>query len=60
MYLQVIKLHGSEMCQWALDELPGKIIAANSVDVDGITGASATSHANKEATKDALQQARQN
>lgn len=58
--LQVIKHHESEMCQWALDELPDKIIAANSADVDGITGASATSRAIKEATKDALQQARQN
>lgn len=58
--LQVIKHHESEMGQWALDELPDKIIAANSADVDGITGASATSHAIKEATKDALQQARQN
>lgn len=58
--LQVIKHHESEMGQWALDELPDKIIAANSADVDGITGASATSRAIKEATKDALQQARQN
>ena len=48
------------MGQWSLDELPGKIIAANSADVDGITGASATSRAIKEATKDALQQAQQN
>ena len=37
--LQVIKHHESEMGQWALDELPDKIIAANSADVDGITGA---------------------
>ena len=58
--LQVIKHHESEMGQWALDELPDKIIAANRADVDGITGASATSRAIKEATKDALQQARQN
>ncbi len=58
--LQVIKHHESDMGQWALDELPDKIIAANSADVDGITGASATSRAIKEATKDALQQARQN
>ena len=58
--LQIIKHHESEMGQWALDELPDKIIAANSADVDGITGASATSRAIKEATKDALQQARQN
>ena len=47
------------MGQWALDELPGKIIAANSADVDGITGASATSRAIKEANTDALQQAQQ-
>nr|WP_134988433.1 FMN-binding protein [Limosilactobacillus reuteri] len=58
--LQVIKHHESEMGQWVLDELPGKIIAANSADVDGITGASATSRAIKETTRDALQQARQN
>lgn len=57
--LQVIKHHESEMGQWALDELPGKIIATNSADVDGITGASATSRAIKEATTDALQQAQQ-
>ena len=58
--LQVIEHHESEMGKWALNELPGKIIAANSADVDGITGASATSRAIKEATKDALQQAQQN
>ena len=58
--LQVIEHHESEMGKRALNELPGKIIAANSADVDGITGASATSRAIKEATKDALQQAQQN
>lgn len=58
--LKVIKHHESEMGQWALDELPDKIIAANSINVDGVTGASATSRAIKEAIKDALQQAQQN
>ncbi|MBB1094667.1 FMN-binding protein [Limosilactobacillus sp. BG-MG3-A] len=55
--LQVTKHHESEMGQWALDELPGKIIAANSADVDGITGATATSRAIKDATTDALNKA---
>ena len=55
--LQVTKHHESEMGQWALDELPGKIIAANSADVDGITGATATSRAIKDATIDALNKA---
>ena len=55
--LQVIKHHESEMGQWALDELPGKIIAANSTDVDGTTGATATSRAIKDATTDALKKA---
>ena len=58
--LQVIKHHESEMGKWALDELPGKIIAANSAYVDGITGVSATRRAIKEAIKDALLQAQQN
>ena len=31
--LQVIKHHESEMGQWALDELPDKIIAANSAEI---------------------------
>lgn len=57
--LQVIKHHESEMGQWALDELPGKIIAANSADVDGTTGATATSRAIKDATTDALKKAQQ-
>ncbi|MCD7130729.1 FMN-binding protein [Limosilactobacillus agrestis] len=55
--LQVTKHHESEMGQWALDELPGKIIAVNSADVDGITGATATSRAIKDATTDALNKA---
>lgn len=56
--LQVIEQHESETGKWALDDLPGKIVAANSADVDGITGASATSRAIKEATADALVKAR--
>ncbi|GGI63907.1 FMN-binding protein [Limosilactobacillus caviae] len=55
--LQVTKHHESEMGQWALNELPGKIIAANSAEVDGVTGASATSRAIKDATIDALKKA---
>ncbi|MBC8744038.1 FMN-binding protein [Lactobacillus sp. Marseille-P7033] len=55
--LQVTKHHESEMGQRALDELPGKIIAANSAEVDGVTGASATSRAIKDATIDALKKA---
>lgn len=57
--LKVTSHHESEMGQWAIDDLPAKIIAANSPDVDGITGASATSRAIKDATADALKQAHQ-
>ncbi|MBB1079036.1 FMN-binding protein [Limosilactobacillus sp. STM2_1] len=56
--LKVIKHHESEMGHWALDELPGRIIAANTVDIDGVTGASATSRAIKDATTDALNKVR--
>ncbi|MBD5805663.1 FMN-binding protein [Limosilactobacillus walteri] len=56
--LQIIKHHESEMGRWALEELPGKIITANSANVDGITGASATSRAIKDATVDALNKVR--
>lgn len=57
--LQVIEQHESETGNWALKELPSKIIAANSANVDGITGASATSQAIKDATTDALAKAQQ-
>lgn len=55
--LTIIKQNESEMGNWALKELPGKIINANSAEVDGITGASATSRAIKDATRDALSKA---
>lgn len=55
--LQVLSHHESEMGNWAIQELPAKIVAANTVEVDGITGASATSRAIKEATADALKKA---
>ena len=41
----------------ALEELPGAIISANSLDVDAISGATVTSDAIKEAAKKALESA---
>ena len=41
----------------ALEELPGKIISANSLNVDSISGATITSDAIKEAAKKALESA---
>ncbi|MDE6108237.1 MAG: FAD-dependent oxidoreductase [Oscillospiraceae bacterium] len=38
----------------AIDELPGKIVAANGTNVDGVAGATVTSNAIKEAVKTAL------
>ena len=40
----------------AINELPKEIVAKNSVDVDSISGASASSRAVKEAVSDALNQ----
>lgn len=45
---------------WALDEMPDRIIAANSADVDAVTGATDTSRAIKDATKDALKKCQNN
>lgn len=41
----------------ALESLPGAIVAANSVDVDGVTGATLTSNRIKNAVVDCLEQA---
>ena len=41
----------------ALEELPGKIVSANSLDVDAVSGATVTSEAIKEAAKKALESA---
>lgn len=41
----------------AIEELPAKIVAANSTQVDGVSGATITSNAIKLAVKDALSQA---
>ena len=41
----------------AVNQLPAKILEAQSADVDGVTGATVTSNAIKEAVKDALAQA---
>ena len=41
----------------ALEELPGAIISANSIDVDAVSGATVTSEAIKEAAKKALESA---
>lgn len=46
--------------QKAIKELPQEIVAKNSVDVDSISGASASSRAVKEAVTDALKQAEVN
>jgi len=39
----------------AIDELPAKIVEANSTDIDGVSGATYTSNAIKEAVKKALE-----
>lgn len=44
----------------AVEELPKDIVAKNSIDVDSISGASASSKAIKEAVGNALKQAKQN
>lgn len=41
----------------AIEQLPGKIVEANSVDVDGVSGATVTSNAIKSAVKAALAEA---
>lgn len=41
----------------AVKELPGRMVAANTYDVDGVTGASVSSRAIKNAVKDAVQKA---
>lgn len=41
----------------AIEQLPEKIVAANSYDVDVVSGATVTSEAIKEATKEAMKQA---
>jgi uncharacterized protein with FMN-binding domain len=41
----------------AVDWLPGRIVEANSIDIDGITGATVTSDAIKSAVRTALDQA---
>lgn len=55
--LKVTSHHEAESGLWAIDKLPGKIVAANSTNVDGVTGATATSRAIKDATDDALAKA---
>ncbi|WP_125770639.1 FAD-binding protein [Companilactobacillus furfuricola] len=56
--VEVLKESESEdYGQKAIKELPKEIVAKNSVDVDSISGASASSRAVKEAVTDALKQA---
>lgn len=53
--VEVVMHHESEdVGLQAIREIPEKIVAQNNVDVDVITGASATSRAIKEAVADAL------
>ncbi|ANZ62834.1 fumarate reductase [Secundilactobacillus paracollinoides] len=53
--VEVVQHHESEdVGLVAVSELPKEIVAANSTDVDAISGASASSRAIKEAVKDAL------
>lgn len=40
---------------WAIDELPAAIVEANSIEVDGVAGATMTSDAIKAAVKNALE-----
>lgn len=53
--VEVVQDHESEdIGKKALKEVPKRIVSANSIDVDAVSGASATSRAIKEAVKDAL------
>ncbi|AVK63873.1 FAD-binding dehydrogenase [Lactobacillus sp. CBA3606] len=55
--VEVMQHHESEdVGLIAVDQLPKAMVAANSTDVDAISGASASSRAIKEAVKDALKQ----
>jgi len=55
--VEVVQHHESEdVGLVAVDQLPKEIVAANSTDVDAISGASASSRAIKEAVQDALKQ----
>ena len=57
--VEVMQHHESEdVGLVAVDQLPKAIVAANSADVDAISGASASSRAIKEAVQDALKQVR--
>ena len=42
----------------AIKELPGKIVAANSTDIDAVSGASTTTRALEEAVEKAIKQAK--
>ncbi|VDG23961.1 NAD(P)H-dependent oxidoreductase [Lactiplantibacillus mudanjiangensis] len=55
--VEVVQHHESEdVGLVAIDQVPKEIVAANSTDVDAISGASASSRAIKEAVQDALKQ----
>ncbi len=43
----------------AIAQVPGRIVEANSTEVDGVTGATTTSNAIKAAVEDALSQAKE-
>lgn len=56
--VEVVEDHETEgIGEVAVKEIPGRIVQANSVDVDAVSGASATSRALKEAVKSAIAKA---
>lgn len=58
--VEVVQHHESEdVGLVAVSKIPEEIVAANSTEVDAISGASASSRAIKEAVNDALKQAKQ-
>lgn len=59
-HVEVVEQHETgEVGGQAVAELPAKMVAANTYDVDAVSGASVSSRAIKAAVKDALSQAKQ-
>lgn len=59
-HVEVVEQHETgEVGGQAVAELPAKMVAANTYDVDAVSGASVSSRAIKAAVKDALSQAEQ-
>lgn len=56
--VEVVEDHETEgIGEVAVKEIPGRMVQANSIDVDAVSGASATSRALKEAVKSAIAKA---